>query len=185
MHDINDKFGRAVELFLESADSCRNSQLYVNDAVEFTSLWLGELADRHYERALKLKDTPQAEEELAQTVELLSVADSLLASHPNHLLSRWVDNARLWGEGQIADHYESDAKRLITTWGGWQEDYAARFWAGLIKDYYIPRIEIWFSDKSESLNLWEESWIATPWTDTSVPYEDPITAAKAAVANAK
>lgn len=185
LHDINDDFGRAVGLLLEASDSCSASQLYVNDVVEFTALWLGEVADRHYEKALKLRGTEKADEELTQTVELLSVADSLLASHPNHLLSRWVNDARAWGEGEIADHYEADAKRLITTWGGWQEDYAARFWSGLIKDYYIPRIQIWFSDKAEGLNAWEESWITTPWTENTGAYDDPVAAAKEAVQNAK
>ena len=85
----------------------------------------------------------------------------------------------------MADHFEADAKRLVTTWGGWQEDYAARFWSGLIRDYYIPRIEIWFSDKAETLDAWEESWIMTPWADAQVEYDNPVAAAAEAVSNAK
>ena len=185
LHDIDDDFGRAVKYLLKAADSCAESQLYVNDIVEFASLWLGELADRHYEKALSLRGTADGAEELSAAIDLLTVADRLLASHPNHLLSRWVGDARAWGEGQMADHFEADAKRLVTTWGGWQEDYAARFWSGLIRDYYIPRIEIWFSDKAETLDAWEESWIMTPWADAQVEYDNPVAAAAEAVSNAK
>jgi alpha-N-acetylglucosaminidase len=85
----------------------------------------------------------------------------------------------------MADHFEADAKRLVTTWGGWQEDYAARFWSGLIKDYYIPRIEIWFSDKADALDAWEESWIMTPWVDDQVKFDNPVAAAAEAVLNAE
>jgi alpha-N-acetylglucosaminidase len=185
LHDINDDFGHAVELLLEAADSCSTSPLYVNDVVEFAALWLGELADRHYEKALSLRGTADGAVELSAVIELLTVADRLLASHPDHQLSRWVGDARAWGQGQMTDHFEADAKRHITTWGGWQEDYAARFWSGLIKDYYIPRIEIWFSDKADTLDAWEESWIMTPWADAQVEYDNPVVAAAEAVSNAK
>lgn len=185
LHDIDDDFGRAVKCLLEAADSCAESQLYVNDIVEFASLWLGELADRHYEKALSLRGTAEGAVELSAAIELLTVADRLLASHPDHQLSRWVSDARAWGDGPKADHFEADAKRLITTWGGWQEDYAARFWSGLIKDYYIPRIEIWFSDKADALDAWEESWIMTPWVDDQVKFDNPVAAAAEAVLNAE
>ena len=72
------------------------------------------------------------------------------------------------------DAYEINAKRLITTWGGFQEDYAARFWSGLIKDYYIPRLKIYFSKQRGSLGNWEEEWINTPWINTTVPFDNPL-----------
>lgn len=155
-HDINEDFEKALNLFLSCADKCSDSQLYKNDAVEFSALWLGELADRHYEKALQTG----SREELDKTVELLYEVDSLLASHPNYSLSRWVDYARRCAPDlETADRYEANAKRLITTWGGWQEDYAARFWSGLIREYYIPRIQIFFSEDRDSLDEWEENWI--------------------------
>ena len=77
----------------------------------------------------------------------------------------------------MANECEADAKRLITTWGGWQEDYAARFWSGLIRDYYIPRIEIYFSEEADRLDEWEEKWIMTPWEGEVAVYDDPVSAA--------
>lgn len=75
------------------------------------------------------------------------------------------------------DAYEANAKRLITTWGGFQEDYAARFWSGLIKDYYIPRMKLYFSEQRADLDRWEENWIKAPWHNTSTSFEDPLQSA--------
>ncbi len=184
LHDINDDFGKAAELFLGYAEKCSGSQLYMNDAVEFAALYLAELADRCYEDALK--KGPDAHVKVARTVEILKVVDGLLASHPDYNLKLWVDYARAYGQDEAQKNlYESNAKRLITTWGGWQEDYAARFWAGLIGDYYIPRIQKYFSNEASGLDQWEENWIKTPWTSSVEPYENPIEIALETIRNNK
>ena len=182
-HDINDDFGKAVEIFLSLSDKCKDSPLYFNDAIEFASLWLGELADRHYEKALKLGKTDKGREELRKTVALLTDVDRLLASHPLHRLDRWIADARNEGSSIEKDHREANAKRLITTWGGWQEDYAARFWSGLIKDYYIPRLEIHFSEKADMMEEWKEEWINTPYHSNTKPFDSPLEVAKELIAN--
>jgi alpha-N-acetylglucosaminidase len=184
LHDINDDFGKATELFLSYVDQCSGSQLYMNDAVEFAALYIAELADRHYENALQ--NPKEAQEEVAKTVELLQVVDKLLATHPDYSLRLWVDYARAQGQDENQKNlYEANAKRLITTWGGWQEDYAARFWAGLVGDYYIPRIQKYFSEEAAELDLWEENWIRTPWNSTVSPYENPIEVAMETIRNNK
>lgn len=173
LHDINDDFGAAAELFLEYADKCAGSQLYMNDAVEFAALYIAELADRHYEK-----------KNLAKTVELLEAVDRLLATHPDYSLQNWVDYARSHGSDQAKkNQYESNAKRLITTWGGWQEDYAARFWAGLVGNYYIPRIQIYAAEGAEALDAWEENWIMTPYNAEEQPYENPVESALEIIRN--
>ena len=184
LHDINDDFGKATELFLSYVDQCSGSQLYMNDAVEFAALYIAELADRHYENALQ--NPKEAQEEVAKTVELLQVVDKLLATHPDYSLKLWVDYARAQGQDENQKNlYEANAKRLITTWGGWQEDYAARFWAGLVGDYYIPRIQKYFSEEAAELDQWEENWIMTPWNSTVSPYENPIEVAMETIRNNK
>ena len=76
--------------------------------------------------------------------------------------------------------YETDAKRLITTWGGIQQDYAARYWSGLIKDYYVPRIKLFFAGSNkEELNKWEENWLRQPYdSNDEKPFNDPLTTAR-------
>lgn len=178
-HDIDDRFGRAVKMFLEMSEECQDSELYVCDAIEFSALWLGEVADRHYRRALELRSSDRGKEELDAAVEILSDVDRLLASHPLHRLDRWVAFARnCEGSARQKAHYEENAKRLITTWGGWQEDYAARFWSGIVADYCIPRMEIALSDNPQMLPEWEEKWINTPYRKSPAPFDAPLEKAK-------
>ena len=176
-HEINDDFAKALELFVGCAEKCSDSELYNNDLVEFTALWLAEVADRHYEKALVADSENVAQEEVSKAISILREVDRLLASHPDYSLARWVDFARRSAsDASLADRYEANAKRLITTWGGWQEDYAARFWAGLISDYYIPRMEIYFSSERASLDQWEEKWINTPYVRVEKPFDNPLEA---------
>lgn len=180
-HDINEDYGDAVRLFLSCSEYCGASELYRHDAVEFAATWLSEIADRHYEKALACLDSgkmAEADRQLAVVKEILGKVDRLLASHPDYSLSRWIGFARKAGEQYgMADKYESDAKRLITVWGGFQEDYAARLWSGLVSGYYIPRLEIYFSEGQTALDSWEEKWISTPSECAVNPYEDPVTEA--------
>lgn len=188
-HALNDDFGRAVKLFLDDAEKYKDSPLYRNDALEFAALWLGEVADRHYAKACTARDAGKsrtAAEELERCIGLLLDADRLLALHPDYRIEEWVEYA---GEAAPTDslkrQYAANARRLITTWGGFQEDYAARFWSGMIRDYYVPRLRIRFSDHSEQLDAWEEQWIQSPEVSEVEPYEDPLAAARELVAAAE
>jgi alpha-N-acetylglucosaminidase len=184
--DKSSDFMEAVRLFLSCSDELGCSQLYVNDAIELSSLYLAVIADDYYEKALEVDasgENVQATTLLARTTALLQNIDRLLASHPRYRLEEWVGYAR--GQGTTPaekDAYEANAKRLITTWGGYQDDYAARFWSGLVSDYYIPRIEMYFSKERSALREWEEQWINRPWISTTQPFATPLTAAKELVA---
>lgn len=174
--DMSDDFFRAIEQFLSCADDLKSSSLYRNDAIEFAAFYVCAKADRVYVQALEKKRTGNWEEanrQLEQVIALLRQADKLLQSHPLHRLDRWVEQARSNGQSvKEKDFYEANAKRLITSWGGIQEDYAARTWAGLIKDYYIPRLQLHFTDKK--LDAWEEKWITTPWHPSSETFQEPL-----------
>lgn len=176
--NVSEEFLSGVEDFLKCAESMKESQLYVNDALEYASYYAAAKADEIYKKALKedsIGHKAQAKMYLGKTIDLLTKIDKLLASHPIYRLEEWVKLARKNGtDTEERDAYELNAKRLITTWGGFQEDYAARFWSGLIKDYYIPRLEIYFSGKRADLDAWEEEWIRTPWQKTTEPYENPL-----------
>ncbi|MDD2960671.1 MAG: alpha-N-acetylglucosaminidase [Muribaculaceae bacterium] len=184
--DANSDFEKGVKLFLECAEAMKGSQLYRNDAIEFAAYFISQRADNNYKQAL-VEDSKgnftKAQEYIDVTCELLMKVDSLLASHPTCQLSSWVDYARNSGSTLAEKNaFESNAKRLITTWGGFQEDYAARLWSGLIKDYYIPRIKKYFSRQRSEVDNWEEEWIKSQWTNTSVPFADPINEAKKIIA---
>ena len=180
--DVSDDFLKGVELYLSASDSLQLSQLYVNDAIELAAFYLAAKADKVYIKALNSENEGnqlQAQEYLKKTIDLLIEIDQLLASHPVYRLDEWVNMARNQGTTEEeSDAYETNAKRLITTWGGFQEDYAARFWSGLIKDYYIPRLKRHFSKQRDDLDRWEETWINTPWNNTTIVYDEPLAKAK-------
>ena len=52
-----------------------------------------------------------------------------------------------------------------------------RFWSGLIKDYYIPRIQLYFTKDRNKIREWEEQWITSPWINSTTPFDDPVEAA--------
>lgn len=177
-YDMNDEFLKGVEYFLQCADTLKNSRHYINDALELASYYLAVKADQIYVSALSDKtngNMRNALNKLENVIELLKRVDRLLASHPLYRLEPWISAARSCATSDVEqNHYERNAKRLITTWGGGQEDYAARFWSGLIKDYYIPRLQIYFSSDSLSLDQWEETWINSNWKNSTIPYDNPL-----------
>ena len=178
-HDLNETYFKAVEDFLSCADELGKSKFYQDDAILFAAQYLGAKADIYYENALRydsLNKHVEANKQLSKAIDLLLFADKILASHPTDRLDVWIAKARSQGHTpQEKNQYEANAKRLITTWGGHQEDYSARCWSGLIKDYYIPRIQIYFSNQREMLDQWEESWINKQGqTEEQLPLANPL-----------
>lgn len=175
-------FFEAVRNFLDCSNRLRSSELYRADAIELTALYLGIKANRYYNQALKADtagDTALKQASEAKAVSILTDIDRLLASHPTDRLQPWVSYARSHGTNQKEkDYYESNAKRLITTWGGTINDYAARVWSGLISSYYIPRMKMTLAGKDGERAKWEEQWIKTPWKNTIQPFTDPLAKAK-------
>ena len=76
----------------------------------------------------------------------------------------------------ISDYYERNAKRLITVWGPPVDDYSARIWSGLVRDYYLPRWQNWFEYGTEfDFASWEEDWVRTSEGVSPIEkYENPI-----------
>lgn len=183
--DVSDDFLHGIELFLSCADSLKGSQLYVNDAIELAAYYLAAKADKLYICALAdnaAGNKIASQKNLDVSTDILLLVDRLLASHSLYRLEPWVKFARDCGKSpEEKDSFEMNAKRLITTWGGIQNDYAARFWSGLIKDYYIPRMKLYFSPVRGQLRDWEEEWIKTPWHNSTQPVEKPLKTAIEAV----
>ena len=73
--------------------------------------------------------------------------DRLLSFAPEFLLGRWVQAAKDKAEPAELLLFEFNAKNQITLWGPRGEilDYAGKQWSGLIRDYYIPRWNLFFA----------------------------------------
>ena len=79
---------------------------------------------------------------------LIDDLDRLLATNTNFLFGHWIADARASvpssSPRQAADNAELNARNQVTMWGPDQniEDYASKEWAGLVKDYYKKRWDL-------------------------------------------
>ena len=173
----SDDFTKGVQLFLACSTDCKGSKLYEIDAIEFTCQYLGLQADK------LLAEFQQTGEKnypiLNEALRIMADIDQLLESHPNWKLQNWTNFARNWGDTpKEKDYYEANARRIITTWGGWVNEYAAKTWSGLIRDYYIPRWRQYYEAKEKGIPFdlleWEEKWITSSGFSTIEPFENPV-----------
>ncbi len=178
----NEDFHAAVETFASCADELRSSPLYRADLMELVVASIG----GRLEELMQAAETATREgkaEEAARTdldIEALMLGmDRLLTSHPTHRLDRWIAFARKHGSTPaLKDYYEGNARRLVTIWGPPVDDYAAKVWSGLIRDYYLPRWQQYRKHGKESLPAWERGWVEQQrGLSACEPYADPVNAA--------
>ncbi|MBI0292936.1 alpha-N-acetylglucosaminidase C-terminal domain-containing protein [Streptomyces sp. PRKS01-29] len=88
----------------------------------------------------------------------MKLMDEVLATSGQHLLGRWLADARSWGATRAEkDQLEYDARSIITTWGGRASseeglhDYANREWSGLVGGLYHLRWKTYFDELSAAL----------------------------------
>ena len=75
--------------------------------------------------------------------------DELLVNHPTKDLKHWLDYStnKSNHDLDLQSYYEKNARRIVTIWGPPVDDYSARIWSGLIRDYYLPRWQFYFEQK--------------------------------------
>lgn len=172
----------AAKLYLECRDELGHEPLFRADAIELAALALGIRAENELRSA---QEAPTEKARADQFLGTLLTLDQLLESHPKHRLSLWTEYARTHSSSEaMKDYYESNAKRIVTTWGGNVNDYANRIWSGLIRDYYVPRWTMYFEGQrtgtKPDVAAWEEQWIRKPGISPREPFDDPLAeAAKA------
>lgn len=166
--NANKAFYEGIERLAEAAHRLKKSPLFVDDFREWTVAYLGgkiELLSQQIEEAYLYGEKNRAYQLEEQFIELMKGADQLLATHPVKDLTTWLNYARQKGypSKELADYYERNARRIVTIWGPPVDDYAARIWSGLIRDYYLPRWEHYFeqkrSGKSFDFATWERKWV--------------------------
>ncbi len=179
------EFYRAIERFA-AADKLKDSPLYRTDLVEFTALYLGgkaELLIQAIDRAYLLRNFGETGRLEKQFADIMLGMDRLLESHPTLRLERWLDFAKAYGTTDSLRHYyEKNARRIVTIWGPPVDDYSARIWSGLIRDYYLPRWQHYFASRRSGepfdFAAWERDWVENRRGLSLVePYADPVAAA--------
>lgn len=139
----NEDLIRAWELLLQAGPVARKTSAYERDLVDVTRQALGNIGlvlRDQMAAAYDLKDAAAFQKAAGQFIMLGHELDRFLGTRSEFLLGKWIADARLWAAhpDELA-YYETDARRLLTVWGGTLTDYAGRQWNGLLEDYYIPR----------------------------------------------
>lgn len=188
------EFFKAIEAFATAAPQLRNSELYGTDLAEMTAHYLGgkiELLAIAIDNAYLYGQQEQAAGLEQRFVQLMIGMDQLLETHPVLRLERWLDFARNSGDSDsLKNYYEKNARRIVTIWGPPVDDYSARIWSGLIRDYYLPRWQHYFASRKSGqafdYSAWEQDWVENQTGLSAIqPYANPIDAAVALIDSAR
>ena len=165
--NANETFYKGIETISRVAGRIKYSPLFDADFSQWAVAYLGgkmEILTRNIEDAYLYGDLEKAIEYEQLFEKLMRGADRLLAGHPTNDMQKWIDFARGHGESSsLADYYERNARRIVTVWGPPVNDYSARIWSGLIRDYYLPRWLHYFEQKKTGKKFdfvgWELDWV--------------------------
>ncbi len=186
---LDGRFFEAVESFLCADGKWTRSPLYKADAVELASLYAAGKAEFLIKKIARAYDDGKPAEAAGAErlfAELLRGMDALLATHPTLRLEKWLDFAdrHAVNDSQRAQ-YERNAKRIVTIWGPPIDDYSARIWSGLLRDYYLPRWQLWFDARKSGTDVdfaaWESAWVNRRGLSPADPSENVVKDARALV----
>ena len=184
--NLSPSFFEAIESFVEASGQMKDNPLYLADLAEFTALYLGgkaELLVKAIDKQYEIGDTVRAVKYEKDFEHIMLGMDALLSTHPTLCLERWIDFAHkqaVTPEQRL--QYERNAKRIVTIWGPPVDDYSARVWSGLIRDYYLPRWKHYFASRKtgESFDFaaWEKNWVESEGCSSQTPPTDVVNTAR-------
>lgn len=163
-------FLKAVEKLINDAETMKGNKLFEADLAEMTVIYAGAYAERLTQQIEDLmiekdKNRDSIVNCIQQFEQLMLNIDMLLENHPTLRLERWLDYPHLHanGDAERGERFEHNARRIVTIWGPPVDDYSARIWSGLIRDYYLPRWMFYFdaklNDKPIDFAEWERQWV--------------------------
>jgi len=151
-----DKFKEAVKLFVSASAEMKNSTTFQIDKIDFVRQVLsnkGEYAYKDMIEAFEKKDLDQFTKTSSAFLSLIKMQDDLLSSNEHFQLYSWLKQANDFGKTSIEkDLALKNAKMLVTYWGGPNgpkstlHDYSNREWNGLMRNFYLPRWEMFVDD---------------------------------------
>ena len=171
------QFEEAAELLMEDYDKLKDNKGFQFDAADMVREYLSNTAMQYYQKftkAYKDNDRVAFDYYADRFMSVIDLTDQVLGTHEEFLVGSWIQKAKDLGvEYNLDDHgrdmVERNARALITTWGTYrmseQEfshegttmwgggvlvDYANRQYAGLTKDYYGKRWQIWIDGLKET-----------------------------------
>lgn len=187
--NISESFFKALESFVSASGQLKDNPLYLADLSEFTALYLGgkaELLVKAIDWQYEIGDTVRAAKFEKDFEYILKGMDVLLSAHPTLRLERWIDFAhKQAATPEQHKQYERNAKRIVTIWGPPVDDYSARVWSGLIRDYYLPRWKHYFASRKTGTRFnfaeWEKTWVELEGCSPQTPPADIVNTARSLV----
>ncbi|MDO4212249.1 MAG: alpha-N-acetylglucosaminidase TIM-barrel domain-containing protein [Bacteroidales bacterium] len=164
---VNADFYAAVETLFADAQTLKARKaamtadaaaLYQADLIEAAAMYTSgkiEEVNSNIRRAVEADNRAAANELLGQLSALMLHLDRALTAHPLYNIEVWEQKAMdlATNDGASPELVERDrkrnavnARRIVSVWYGDHQkdepvnDYACRIWAGLIRDYYLPRL---------------------------------------------
>ena len=158
---VNDAFYAAVEELFSNPDNLKSANpnnLKTYDLIEAAAMYVSgkiEVVNSNIRRAVEADNRAAANELLGQLSGLMLRLDRALTAHLLYNIEVWEKKAMdmATNEGACPELVERDvkrnavnARRIVSVWYGDHKkdepvnDYACRIWAGLIRDYYLPRL---------------------------------------------
>jgi alpha-N-acetylglucosaminidase len=151
----------AGKLLLSCSNEVGNNDAYLYDLVDVTRQILSnrtQLMHKEMVKAFQSKNKTLFELKAKALLDIMFEEDTLLATRKEFLLGNWLEKAKALGNTAAQkDMLERNARNLITVWGdkGVAEelhDYSCREWSGMIRDFYIPRWQVFINDLRGQLN---------------------------------
>jgi alpha-N-acetylglucosaminidase len=152
------KLVKAWGLFIDASKELKSSDGFEYDLVDVTRQVMANYASPLQQQMVKAfysKDEAAYKRYSTEFLALMDDMDLLLNTRQDFLLGKWITEARANGSTEKEKNlYEFNARDLVTLWGDKESglrEYSNRQWAGLIKGYYKPRWQMFFTVLDQSL----------------------------------
>jgi alpha-N-acetylglucosaminidase len=156
------KFAGALAELLQVDPALRGSETYQYDLVDIARQTLANesrLLLPQIKSAFDAKDRERFEKQTRRWLHLIDLQDQLLSTNRYFLVGTWLDHVRGWASSaEERTRLDYDARSILTTWGDRKasegadlHDYGNKDWAGLTRDYYRRRWEVYFTALAEEL----------------------------------
>lgn len=147
-----------LDQFLQTpVDSIIDNDLYKHDLIDVTRQFIQNKIELLYPRikvAFTAKDLVEVQKLRQIFEEMLIDLDDALQTSEQFLLGKWLTSAKSLATTQLEElQYEYNARNQITIWGpnGEIVDYAVKQWASVVRDYCLPRWQLFFSELEQSI----------------------------------
>lgn len=157
--NVNEDFCQGVENLFADVNLLKQhineldkegAKLLQADLIEAAAIYTSGKIEKLSARIKNANDAKQKElanELLENLKQLMLKLDRSLTAHPLYNLEVWEDKAIRMADNELDKKRNAvNARRIVSVWYGHHtkdepvNDYACRVWAGLIRDYYMPRI---------------------------------------------